>query len=175
MLTVSGRLDATVYGASFPVHLTPFMEGRGRPGRSGPVDGNGRRSLYTEIRRNFLPPMLLAFDMPIPFNSIGNRNISNVPAQALILMNDPFVVGQAEVWAKRLIAEETDFSKRLDRLYQQAFARLPTEKERSATDEFFKRQGAELKIDLATAKNNFALWKDLCHVTFNVKEFIYLQ
>ena len=51
--------------------------------------------------------MLLTFDMPIPFNSIGRRNVSNVPAQALILMNDPFVVGQTELWAKRLCAAES--------------------------------------------------------------------
>ena len=38
--------------------------------------------------------MMLAFDTPIPFSSVGRRNVSNVPAQALILMNDPFVVQQ---------------------------------------------------------------------------------
>ena len=34
------------------------------------------------------------------------RTISNVPAQALILLNDPFVVGQADVWAKRTLADK---------------------------------------------------------------------
>ena len=32
MLSVSGRLDLKMYGPSVPVHLTPFLEGRGRPG-----------------------------------------------------------------------------------------------------------------------------------------------
>ena len=64
---VSGRLESSMYGPSVPVHLTPFMEGRGRPGNSGPPDGNGRRSLYLNVRRNFLDPMFLAFDMPVPF------------------------------------------------------------------------------------------------------------
>ncbi|MGE0377795.1 MAG: PSD1 and planctomycete cytochrome C domain-containing protein [Planctomycetaceae bacterium] len=56
MLTLSGRLDDRLYGRSVPVHLTPFMEGRGRPEQSGPVDGAGRRSLYIAVRRNFAEP-----------------------------------------------------------------------------------------------------------------------
>ena len=43
ILTVSGRLDSAMYGPPVAVHLTPFMEGRGRP-RSGPLDGAGRRT-----------------------------------------------------------------------------------------------------------------------------------
>ena len=106
MLAVSGRLDHTIFGASVDVYLTPFMDGRGKPGASGPLDGAGRRSIYLAVRRNFLPPMLLAFDMPIPFSTMGRRNVSNVPAQALTLMNDPFVAQQADVWAKRMLSEK---------------------------------------------------------------------
>jgi len=43
----------------------------GRPKESGPLDGDGRRSIYLGVRRNFLSPMLLAFDYPIPFTTIG--------------------------------------------------------------------------------------------------------
>ena len=98
ILAVSGRLDLTQFGPSVPVHVTQYMEGRGRPA-SGPLDGNGRRSIYISVRRNFLSPMMLAFDAPIPFNTVGRRNVSNVPAQALILMNDPLVVQQAQLRA----------------------------------------------------------------------------
>src|SRR5205814_5101704 len=48
MLAVSGRLDRTMYGRGPLPHLTEFMVGRGRPG-SGPLDGNGRRSLYLNV------------------------------------------------------------------------------------------------------------------------------
>ena len=47
------------------------MEGRGRPGKSGPLDGNGRRSIYVEVRRNFLSPMMRAFDTPVPHSTVG--------------------------------------------------------------------------------------------------------
>ena len=49
--------------------------------------------------------MFLAFDTPVPFSTMGRRNVSNVPAQALTLMNDPLVVGQARLWAERVIRD----------------------------------------------------------------------
>ncbi|MFM7325515.1 MAG: DUF1553 domain-containing protein, partial [Nodosilinea sp.] len=51
----------------------------------------------------WLHNMLLAFDMPIPFSTFGRRNVSNVPAQALVLMNDPFVVAEANRWSQRVL------------------------------------------------------------------------
>ena len=49
--------------------------------------------------------MMLAFDTPSPFSTVGRRTVSNVPAEALILMNDPFVHQQAALWAKRVISQ----------------------------------------------------------------------
>ncbi len=80
MLAVSGRLDDKMYGKSVPIHLTEFIDGRGK-GQSGPLDGDGRRSIYLAVKRNFLSPMLLAFDTPTPFSTMGRRTVSNVPAQ----------------------------------------------------------------------------------------------
>jgi len=79
-------------------YLTEHQVGRGRPG-SGPLDGNGRRSVYLQVRRNFISPMFTAFDYPTPFTTIGRRTVSNVPAQALVMLNNPFVLQQAELWA----------------------------------------------------------------------------
>ncbi|MCS6776715.1 MAG: DUF1549 and DUF1553 domain-containing protein, partial [Chthonomonadaceae bacterium] len=73
VLAISGRLDRTLYGPSVMPHLTEFMEGRGRPKTSGPLDGNGRRSIYIGVRRNFLTPFFLAFDYPVPFSTMGRR------------------------------------------------------------------------------------------------------
>ncbi|MFT5498676.1 MAG: hypothetical protein ACI9TH_004091, partial [Kiritimatiellia bacterium] len=102
ILAVSGNLNPTLYGKSVNVYLTSFMTGRGRPGASGPLDGSGRRSVYVSVRRNFLSPMMMAYDTPSPFSSVGRRTVSNVPSQALILMNDPFVLDQAKKWAERV-------------------------------------------------------------------------
>src|SRR5262249_23119302 len=82
---VSGRLDRRMYGPGPLPHLSEFMIGRGRPA-SGPLDGDGRRGLYLNVRRNFLNPMFLAFDYPVPFSTMGRRSVSNVPAQALTML-----------------------------------------------------------------------------------------
>ena len=174
MLAVSGRLDRTTLGPPVPVYLTAFMQGRGRP-RGGPLDGNGRRSIYTAVNRNFLSPMMLAFDTPIPFTTIGRRTQSNVPAQALILMNDPFVAQQAELWAKRTLAEESGSAEaRINSLYEAGFARPATEQETQDGIEFLKIQ-AESYAAGTNWQSDVRVWKDLCHVLFNVKEFVFLK
>ena len=170
LLAVSGRLDRTPFGPSVPIHLTEFMQGRGRPGNSGPLDGNGRRSVYISVRRNFLSPMMLAFDTPSPFSTVGRRTVSNVPSQALILMNDPFVIEQAHRWSERLLADPTQsVQQRLDQLYLTAFARKPNASESSEAIAFLNSQGAD------RSENQRAAWNNLCHVMFNLKEFVYVE
>ena len=174
LLAVSGRLDSKMYGPSIPVHVTPFMQGRGRP-RSGPLDGQGRRSIYIAVRRNFLSPMMLAFDTPIPFNSIGRRNRSNVPAQALILMNDPLVTNLAQEWAKKLIEYSPTPENRIRFAYQAAFSRAPSDAEVTRSLEFLERQAQSLEVDTAQMVSDVRIWRDYCHVLFNVKDFIYIH
>jgi uncharacterized protein DUF1553 len=177
MLRVSGRLDLKTYGPSVPVYLTPFMQGRGRPKDSGPLDGDGRRSIYTSVNRNFLSPMMLAFDTPIPFTAIGRRNVSNVPAQALILMNDPFVLDMAKRWAERSLKERPDLSPetRIEQLYLEAFTRAPTDAERDEALSFLAEQSRSLSLSADAWPKHPQIWSDLCHVLFNVKEFVFVK
>jgi hypothetical protein len=162
ILRVSGRLNATMYGPSVPVHLTPFQDGRGKPA-SGPLDGDGRRSVYLAVRRNFLSSFLLAFDTPSPFSTVGRRTVSNVPAQALILMNDPFVHQQAEVWAKRVMAEKGSNEDRVRGMYVDSFARPPSAGELRACVEY-----------LGTTPDQ-RRWTDVAHVLINAKEFYFVN
>jgi len=166
ILATSGRLDPAVGGRSVPVHLTSFMNGRGRPGRSGPLDGNGRRSLYLEIRRNFANPMLAAFDLPAPMTTVGRRNTSNVPAQALVLMNDPFVHEMAGIWARAVLADATlaDDRARVERMWRQAFASAPGPDEAEAIVAF-----------VGEAADPEPAWTDVAHALYNAKAFIHLD
>jgi hypothetical protein len=171
LLAVSGRLDAAMFGPSVPAYLSPFMEGRGRPEYSGPLDGDGRRSIYLSVRRNFLSPMFLAFDAPVPFSTMGRRNVSNVPAQALTLMNDPLVSQLARRWADRLLAGSQEANHdRITRLFETAFNRPPAGDEASRCLTFLRSRPAT-----SHAGVDPAAWADLCHVLFNVKEFIYIE
>ena len=174
ILAVSGRLDRTVGGPSVEVFITPFHDGRGKP-QSGPLDGDGRRSIYTRIRRNFLPSFLLAFDMPVPFQAMGRRNVTNVPAQALALMNDPFVTEQAMEWAKKTLRDESLAPEaRIDTMYREAFGRGPTADERAAAVAFLATQAAHYGVSFAGQPRHVATWADLAHALINTKEFIFV-
>ncbi|MCG8653398.1 MAG: PSD1 and planctomycete cytochrome C domain-containing protein [Pirellulales bacterium] len=164
LLSLAGKLDTTQFGEPIPIHLTSFMDGRGRPRQSGPLDGAGRRSIYTAVRRNFLSPFMLTFDTPVPFSTMGRRNVSNVPAQALILMNDPLVARMARHWAEKAMQQHPTVSQRIEGMYQAAFARPPTEHELAAAQRYL-RDGA----------NDPEIWTDFAHALINTKEFIFLR
>ena len=170
LLFLSGRLDSKMYGRPVPIYLTDFMQGRGRPGR-GPLDGNGRRSVYLSVRRNFLSPFMLAFDTPSPFNAVGRRTTSNVPSQALILMNDPFIVEQATLWGKRLRTQAVEATERMQLLYESAFGRPPTDLEKAAMLTFLTGQAKLHGVN----EDHDLPWKDLAHAVINAKEFIFLN
>ena len=171
ILAVSGRLDPAEGGPSIPPYLTPHMAGKGRPEKAGPLDGAGRRSIYLNVRRNFLPPMLTAFDYPTPFTTIGQRSVANVPAQALTLMNNPFVIQQAELWARRALSTPgLTPRQRIENMYTSAFGRPPTEIETGDALTFLQEQSKSYGHT-----EDPKAWADLCHVLFNVKEFIFIN
>ena len=162
-----------MYGSSVPLHPSQFLEARGLRAERGPLDGDGRRSLYVASRRNFLPMMMTAFDTPTPFTTIGRRNVSNVPGQMLFLMNDPFVHQQAEAWARRL---ELDMPKaspeeRIRRLFLAGFSREPAAEELERCLATVREAG---KISEGEA-GKLDPWAELCHALFGVKEFIYVR
>ena len=165
MILVAGDMDRSMGGPGVPVHLTDAMQGRGRPGQSGPLDGARRRSVYLEVRRNFLSPFMTAFDQPVPTTTAGTRSVSNVPVQGLTLMNDPFVRAEAERWGRALSAAThggpPDASVRA--AFLAAFAR-------DATD----RELADARSLLGDAPDADA-WADLAHAIFLSTEFRYLR
>jgi mono/diheme cytochrome c family protein len=168
ILAVSGQANPAMYGPSVMPYLTSFMSGRGRPGASGPLDGGGRRSIYLSVRRNFLSPMLLAFDYPTPFTTIGRRGVSNVPAQALSMLNNPFVIEQAHKWAAGVMSgAQQDAVSRVRRMYLTALSREPDAIEERAALAFLADVGT-------TAEAQERAWTELAHVLFNVKEFIFI-
>jgi hypothetical protein len=181
MLAISGRLDPAMYGPSVPPHLTDFMIGRGRPTNSGPLDGDGRRSIYLGVRRNFLPPLLMAFDYPTPFTTIGRRSVSNVPAQALSLMNNPLVAQESARWAEHLLAQSNwSDDERVGRMIAAAFCRQPSTAELATAREFLNSQrGAATSTNStdANSKTNTAelpAWTGLAHALWNAKEFVFV-
>lgn len=164
LLAISGRLDPTPFGPPVELPRETIVKARGRPERAGPVDGDGRRSIYLAVRRNFLPAMLLAFDLPTPFATVGQRNVSNVPAQALTLANDPFVHELCARWANALCADGAiaGIDGRIAAAFLRAFARSPAPDEAAISRDFLAAGGE-------------TAWPDLLHGLVLAQEFLYLR
>lgn len=173
-LAVSGRLDRTIGGRPVMVHLTEFLIGRSRPEKGGPLDGEGRRSVYGAIRRNFLPTLMQAFDVPTPFTTVGRRNTTNVPGQSLALMNDPFFHEQARKWIGRMDQELPNASgeEKVNWLFQTAFGRNADVAEQTACLETL---GEVVRLRRGTGTPAAEDWSELAHTLYTANEFIYLQ
>ena len=131
------------------------------------LDNTPRRSVYLRIKRSELIPLMTMFDAPEPTQSIGERVSTTVPTQALTMMNSPFVRQQAEKLAARVRgAKEEPLSTAIDRAYQIAFARLPTDSERSRMLIFVDQQQATL--------GDNALG-EFCQVLLCLNEFVYVD
>ncbi|MCC6538175.1 MAG: DUF1553 domain-containing protein [Bryobacterales bacterium] len=161
MLSISGRLMPDAFGPSVVPHISKYQDGRGKP-TPGPLDGGGRRSIYIQVRRNFLTPMFLAFDYPLPISTIGARGVSTVPSQALLMMNNELVAELASAWGRNLMTSGLSPEPGIRLMYREAFARDPEPWEVQAAFGYLAQQGSA------------SGWTDLAHVLFNTAEFIYV-
>ena len=172
ILSVSGRLNPTMYGPSVPVHYAPIDEG---DSNNGPLDGDGRRSVYQEIRRNAHNPFLEVFDLPKPATTRGQRDTTNVPAQSLALLNSPFVIEQATKWGEALAEGEAgSIDGRIDHMFLKALARLPSRSERDRIVDYVAGVAEERGADNSLLLYDVPIWKDVAHTLFNLKEFIFV-
>ena len=176
MLSVSGRLDPTLYGPSVPVHYAARHGLTEGDPDNGPVDGDGRRSIYQEIRRNAYNPFLQVFDQPKPASTRGQRDSTNVPAQSLTLLNSPFVIGQAAEWGRRLAEGEAGtVDGRLDHMYLKAFARRPTDAERARVRTYLDGVAADRGTSSELLLYDPQVWQDVAHSLFNLKEYLFIR
>jgi hypothetical protein len=160
LLAVSGRLDPQMYGRPILPYRT--AEDAAKRFFSGPLDGDGRRSIYQQMSIMQPPKFLTGFNLPDLKLPTGRRDVTNVPTQALVLLNDPFVLAMAKHWAQD---KSSSPEQRLHAMFTRAFAREPTEAETT-------RWLAALQ---SFGGNTPAAWESLAHAFFNTKEFIYYR
>ena len=144
-----------------------------------------RRSVFTAIRRNSLPPFLETFDAPKPFTTLGARDTTNTPGQALTLLNDTFVTESAKFWALTFLENpspvassdpaRTSEESRIRRMYLTAFSREPEADELAAAIGFIAELGALHKVPPADRLKHERVWQDFAHALVNMKEFIYVR
>ncbi len=155
LLAVSGTLDKTMFGTGTLDQATP------------------RRSVYLTVKRSNLIPILQLFDAPDSIQSIGHRDVTTVPPQALAMMNSPLIRQIAEKFAKRIRANpQVPMEDVVESAYAIALSRPPSDSERRQMTGFLKTQSASYgntpqAQDRATA--------DFCQLVFCLNEFIFVD
>ena len=174
ILLTSGKLQDSMFGPS--IHPNRGEAKDYRRLFSGALDGEGRRSIYIKVTRMEGAKFLETFDYPMPMATRGRRDVTNVPAQALTLLNDPFLVGEAMACANRLLDRQgASVEDRITDLFRMTLGRGPTEVERKR----FRGLAGELaslrQVSRPDLLNSEEIWKDLAHAVLNLKEFMYIQ
>ncbi|QDV69407.1 Planctomycete cytochrome C [Rosistilla carotiformis] len=111
----------------------------------GAVRGDSdRRSVYVNVIRNSLDPFLSSFDAPVPFSCKGRRDVTNVPAQALMMLNNPFVLSAAQRLSQDILTDESlhDPAQRVGAIWRRCFGRSPSDSELKAATGFLQQSQA---------------------------------
>jgi len=201
VLAVSGKLNPKPFGEPVPVMADPagqFVVGienlnAGRPLAVIPLHGEEfRRSVYVQARRTRPLAVLDTFDLPRMEPNCEARDSSTVAPQSLMLMNNEFILEQAEHFARRVHDETGDDAQaQIRRAWQLALARAPQPEELSEAAEFLAQQAADFEANAAIRKRNPSADKNvyqpgllepklqalasLCQLLVSSNEFLYVE
>jgi hypothetical protein len=176
LLRVAGALDPALYGK--PVEPPRAKPDPAKRLFSGPLDGNGRRSMYLKMSIMDPPRFLVSFNLPDLKLPTGRRDVANTPLQALSLLNDPFVQSMAQRWARSLVADGAcNAETRLRSMFLAALNRPPSEAELQRWNAALARFDAESAPpgQSGAPLANEAAWTQIAHAFFNAKEFLYYR
>ena len=182
MLHAAGRLDlkppvasVVAWKGDFPID-GPNTAAQGLSEAQLNADTT-HRSVYLPIVRDREPEVLNLFDFPDASLVTGKRESTSVPAQALFLLNSPFVADQAGSLANRLLrwqasgvsADEAEqLKERVNVAYWLTLTRPPNANELKAAQEFFaKFTGGKSASPALQA----AAWTSYCRALFASAEF----
>jgi hypothetical protein len=170
ILFASGKLDRTRPNSS-PVEAvgSQLIQDKLTPETIHKPSVN--RSIYLAMMRNGLPEMMEVFDVADPSLVVGRRNTTTVPAQELFLMNSPFVLEQAELFARQITEATSDESERIRLAYHRAVSRAPSEDETNRALEFVKGIETQSSED----DDGLGSWASLCQALFISAEFRHVQ
>ncbi|MEC9093488.1 MAG: PSD1 and planctomycete cytochrome C domain-containing protein [Planctomycetota bacterium] len=172
MLNISGMLNPKMLGPSVDVFVPSYATGN-KPSnipKSGPLDGDNRRSIYIKVRRNYFDPFLQTFDFPDPGKSIGRRSISLVPNQSLAMLNSPLVHELAEDWGQKIISSKSvkNDTSRVRQMWRAAIGRQPTAQELKIAMALIAKQ-VDPKLQ------QLLKWKQVAHLLYNHPEFMWID
>ena len=145
VLSISGRLNLMMAGRGFFPHLGgEVISGASNPGAGWEISGEAerlRRTVYTFVKRTMLAPVLENFDYSNTTSPLGERPVTTVAPQALMLLNDAFLNQQAMAFTKRLIREaESEPGQQIKHGYRLALGREPHEREMRIALDYLQQQ-----------------------------------
>jgi hypothetical protein len=177
ILAVSGGLNLKSEGPSFyPVLAKSVLATQSRPG-----DGWGksdqaerdRRSVYMFIKRTLPVPLMEAFDAPNSAQPAGERAITTVAPQALMLLNGQFVQEQAAALGERVMRESPSKEARVDTAFRLVLQRPPTREERKIATQMLASQ-RQLATQSGPEAERIA-FRSFCLALLNLNEFVYVD
>ena len=143
-LQIGGLLATEIGGKSVkPYQPAGYWQHLNFPKRSWQPDQGQqlyRRSLYTFWCRTFLHPAMLAFDASSREECMAGRARSNIPQQALVLLNDPEFLEASRAFAQRIMGQHGDTDRRLEWAFREAVSRAPSEAEMQLLRTLFENQ-----------------------------------
>lgn len=159
-LAISGLLQSQRGGVSVkPYQPEGYYRHLNFPERKYHADQDARqwqRGLYVHWQRQFLHPMLRAFDAPLREECTAERPRSNTPSAALVLLNDPTFIEAARVFAKKVVDEGgTSDNERIRYAFQRAVSRNPDDTEMSLLLQLLKKSRDTYQRDPQAANELF--------------------
>jgi Protein of unknown function (DUF1553)/Protein of unknown function (DUF1549)/Planctomycete cytochrome C len=156
-LTMSGLISLKIGGPSVkPYQPERYWDNLNFPVRDYIADkgeSQYRRGIYTWWQRSFLHPSLLAFDAPSREECAADRNRSNIPQQALVLLNDPTYVEADRALAMRAMKECHGTPEQMVTwMWRQALQRKPSAAELAAVVSVYRQRIAEYRKSPDNAK-----------------------
>lgn len=143
---------------------------------SGPLDGHGRRSLYVKMTLMEPPRFLALFNQPMPRVTVGKRDRTTVPEQALAILNDPFVIAMAGVWGERMARETpTSLADGATTMLATALGRPPKPEEVARLSSLAIECGSARGIAAEATASSAVVWQDVAHAIFTMQEFIHVE
>ena len=127
--------------------------------------------------RNAPPPELAAFDFPDGVSAAGQRDETTMPSHALFLLNSPFVIAQAEHFARSVLNDaDLDETQRIGEVYRRALGREATSDEVASSRKLLKAVDAELRLTIADEMDRAVnVWGTLCQAVLASSEFRYID
>jgi hypothetical protein len=127
-------------------------------------------------RRNYNLTLLSVFDQPVMATNCTRRIASAVPLQSLTLLNDAFMLEQADHFAARVAAAAGPGpDARIRAAFRIAFARPPRPKELSVAATFLKQMAAVYAAEkLPAGEADLKALAKLCHMLLCTNEFLYV-